>query len=344
MRRTQLFLLLVAAWWRTSALAQDAVEDCRHARYVVVESTGSFDATLASEVRKDLAAELGQRSIGVCAARGSEGEVAADIALSQRDASEISIAVDDYTTGKRVARDVPLARIPASGKALAIAIAIDELLRASWAELMLRREQVEPYEPSQPIERSEPRFERRRTLSSIGNRPYKRSEHGLGLGVLLGYTHTTDHFDGFSLTLRGEARPFVWGWFALGLGGVMALAVDAPSGKAEANGWMADLTLGGCTSASRALVVCGGARAALQWTQFRGSDARDAEPLRNYATALVTSLAAQLKLELTERLSLLGDLAAGGAPVSAAATDGARTVMAVDGLIVSVGLGLGVAL
>lgn len=344
-RYSQLFLLLVAACLPLSADAQEAVEDCSHPRYVVVEAVPAFDATLAIEVRKDLSAELTPRGIGVCSARGSEGEVAADIELRQSEASQISIHVDDYTTGKRVARDVPLARIPVGGRALAIAIAIDELLRASWAELTLRRDESDSYQPVESSGESEPqRFTRKRTLSSVSRAPYKPSPHALNMGVLAGFTHTSQDFDAFSLTLRGQARPFGWGWFALGLSGVMALPVDAPSGVAKANGWAAGLTLGGCTAAGTRLIACGGARATAQWTQFRGSEARAGQALRNYATALVTSLAVQLDLSLSERLSLLADVAVGGAPVAARATDGARTVMAVDGLVMSLGLGLGVAL
>ena len=48
-----------------------------------------------------------------------------------------SISVDDGVTKKRVARDLDLRSIPADGRAMMIALALDELLRASWAELTL---------------------------------------------------------------------------------------------------------------------------------------------------------------------------------------------------------------
>jgi hypothetical protein len=41
-------------------------------------------------------------------------------------------------TQKRVGRDLSLEKLPADGRALALAVAAEELLRASWAELALR--------------------------------------------------------------------------------------------------------------------------------------------------------------------------------------------------------------
>src|SRR5262245_32632310 len=49
----------------------------------------------------------------------------------------VDIEVRDAVTHKRVRRDVDLSRIPDDGRAAAIAIEADELLRASWAEIAL---------------------------------------------------------------------------------------------------------------------------------------------------------------------------------------------------------------
>ena len=59
--------------------------------------------------------------------------------LAADDASKatVDIEVRDAVTHKRVRRDVDLSRIPDDGRAAAIAIESDELLRASWAEVAL---------------------------------------------------------------------------------------------------------------------------------------------------------------------------------------------------------------
>lgn len=49
----------------------------------------------------------------------------------------VVIEIDDRVTQKRLARDLDLAAFPEDGRALALAVASDELLRASWIELAM---------------------------------------------------------------------------------------------------------------------------------------------------------------------------------------------------------------
>lgn len=98
-----------------------------------------------------LRVELGSRGFDLCVA--SEGAASAvppappvtpaapvaTVKVSSRpDGVALAVEVRDAVTDKRVSRDVPLGGIPADGRPLTIALAADELLRASWAELTLR--------------------------------------------------------------------------------------------------------------------------------------------------------------------------------------------------------------
>lgn len=320
--------------------AQDALPTaCEFERYVLLEAAEGFGPALADEVRKDLSAELGPRGFGVCAEPGAGGELAAEVVLSQPDPATISIDVDDHTTGKRVGRDLRLARIPAGGKALAIAIATDELLRASWAELILRRDEPEAEaEAASDAPRAGGVPDSARSSWRV-----TRSKVRFELGALLGYSYTGSAWDAGSLELRAEAWPLGWGWLSLGVGGVLPRTVDVALGEAAARGMLASLTLGACAGAGK-LTGCAGARSALYLVQFRGRAARGADGLEDHASALVLSALVQLRLALTTRLSALLELGVGGAAASALATDGARSLLGIDGFVLSSGLGLGVSL
>lgn len=66
-----------------------------------------------------------------------------------------AVRVDDEVTHKRLERTVEVAGLEDDGRALAIAIAADELLRASWVELTLkRRDAAAPAEPVPPAVRA----------------------------------------------------------------------------------------------------------------------------------------------------------------------------------------------
>jgi hypothetical protein len=86
-----------------------------------------------------LRAELGSRGMDLCTASDGAASPVASVRVSSRpDAVTLAVEVRDAVTDKQVSRDVALAGIPPDGRPLTIALAADELLRASWAELALR--------------------------------------------------------------------------------------------------------------------------------------------------------------------------------------------------------------
>ncbi len=93
---------------------------------------------------EQLAASLAQHEIAMC--RGGETPIA-EVAIEASDAGTATVHVRDAVTRKDVVRLVRTGAIPSDGRPLALAIAADELLRASWAEILLARAPAPPPEP-----------------------------------------------------------------------------------------------------------------------------------------------------------------------------------------------------
>jgi hypothetical protein len=123
---------------------------CTSESSVALELAGAdWPPALARETRADLAAGLRVHGIQLCsAAQPGLHQPVATIVLhwNPLDAPLVGIEVQDRVTNKRVLRDVPLGAISADARALALAQAADELLRASWVELRLQ-DAPEPIRP-----------------------------------------------------------------------------------------------------------------------------------------------------------------------------------------------------
>jgi hypothetical protein len=100
-----------------------------------------LDAELRSHIVDQLRAALAGRSFDLCEPPNGAGAVAeldvTSLADPEAPAVALTLSVRDEITDKRVSRDIDLLRIPEDGRALVIAQAADELLRASWAELLV---------------------------------------------------------------------------------------------------------------------------------------------------------------------------------------------------------------
>ena len=96
-------------------------------------------------------AELAAREIDVCL--DPSGHAAPPLATvdvsTQAGGASIAVEVRDRLTEKRILREVDLTAVPPDGRALTLAAAADELLRATWAELALVTSPV----PAAPVPR-----------------------------------------------------------------------------------------------------------------------------------------------------------------------------------------------
>jgi hypothetical protein len=95
--------------------------------------------TASPEVVSLLRAELAARQIELCSEGDDHraGAIATIVLTPRAEGASIVVEVRDQLTAKRTARDLDLTGVPPDGRALTLAVAADELLRASWAELAL---------------------------------------------------------------------------------------------------------------------------------------------------------------------------------------------------------------
>lgn len=93
--------------------------------------------------------ELASRGFELCEEGGPEVTPAIAVIdlTSHEDEVTLTVEVRDRVTAKRVARDVSVASYPPDARPLVLAVAADELLRASWAELTL----ASAPPPAQPV-------------------------------------------------------------------------------------------------------------------------------------------------------------------------------------------------
>jgi hypothetical protein len=194
-----------------------------------------FDAAFRELLVAQLGAGLAARHIGLCAAHdarpgdGTDG-AASEIALSAAPGEIVTVTVRDAITGKRLARELPLASVPRDARPLTVALAVDELLRASWVELTLQDAPA----PGRPVPSE---------IGALAARPAPTSaEHHrweLGAGV------AAEHFGGgtvqtgVDVVARGAPAALLSVNVALGLrsGGT----VHAADGNVRSTGLDADV-------------------------------------------------------------------------------------------------------
>ncbi len=122
---------------------------CPRAPWPWVRLENKADSREASaEITRLLRAELAARHIDLCDV--SAPEAPSPIAVVTTTVGETSatvrVGVHDSVTEKSLSRDVDLEHVPSDTRALTVALAADELLRASWAELAIAS-QAPPHPP-----------------------------------------------------------------------------------------------------------------------------------------------------------------------------------------------------
>ena len=161
------------------AIAADCgVSDRPWVRVEFAENTWS--AALRERTFQDLRAGLANRQIDACLEAGTGTKPVALIRLNSGSTDDVQVVVEvqDAVTSKRVSRTVNLANVPADGRAFAVALAADELLWASWAEIALARsrppeakpESAPPPPPPQVVRGVERQLPRESSSLRVGAR------------------------------------------------------------------------------------------------------------------------------------------------------------------------------
>lgn len=196
--------------------------------FVRFEGQG-WPAALANDTSDDLRAGLRVRGIALCTAADSFTiQPVATVVLHWNpfDAPLVSVEVQDELTSKRVLRDLRLATIAPDARALALAQAADELLRASWVELRLSDAPVPSRQPPSVVQ------------ETVEQLPVVDSS-GPGLRKVLGARFAGEIYGG-GLRLLG-ADAYIAFWLAQHLGISIAIGaraaqhIVAPHGEIDAS-------------------------------------------------------------------------------------------------------------
>jgi hypothetical protein len=293
-----------------------------------------FDAAFRTLFLAQLGAGLEARHIELCAAHDDQPADAADgaaseIALSGTQGDVVTVAVRDAITGKRLAREVPLASVPRDARPLTVALAVDELLRASWLELAL-------------ADAPAPRRAVPREIDAlvVPPAPTNAKRHRLELGAEL----VAEHFGGgtaqvgVDVLVRAAPVPLLFVRVALGLrSGATAHAADGDirSTALDANVGM-DLVIPPRSARWQFAVAVDGR---LIRARFSGEPRTDARGGDAAATAIYlgAGLRGNVRLAGAFGLSLTGGF---GVPVHAVDVfDGGTRVAGLSGPLLSLSVG-----
>jgi hypothetical protein len=232
-----------------------------------------------------LRAELAPRGIDLCPERG--GHVATAVATVElaphERATAIVVVVRDAVTAKRVERDVDLVTVPIDGQPLTLALAADELLRASWAELALATSPT----PGVPV----PKAVSDDVDASM--RPARPPR------AFLGALAATEHYSGGQTQYGGDLEAGVWITRRLSLGARAglrsALSASAPDGNVSASTFLVGLDAAlAVTPPAWRWTLDALARFGLEHIDYLATAAPGAHALDGSATALLASAGARV--------------------------------------------------
>lgn len=232
-RRTSVVGLAVASVTllviHASLASQASAQTCRSARpHVVLELAGDWPDGERGAVTVELRAALEAQELELCL---TAERAVARVRLERTDDRRVLIAIGDAVTGKRVERALDVSSFPPETRSLAVAIAADELLRASWAELLLVDAPPPAIEP--------PREVRAAVARSVPSVAVEPSLAWLDLVLPL------ERFGGGDLWLGGSLRAERW-WaervaLRVGLGGRGAPSRGSALGDVLARALVAEL-------------------------------------------------------------------------------------------------------
>lgn len=122
---------------------------------VLVTRVKPPDQLIADQLQRHLKASLNDRGIDLCMdssePRDAIGRILLEVKREGTAPVSALIRIGDRITNKRVERTMELDAIPIDARPLAVSAAADELLRASWAELLLTDAPAPLMEPPEAV-------------------------------------------------------------------------------------------------------------------------------------------------------------------------------------------------
>jgi hypothetical protein len=135
------------------ASASDGGCPLAQAPWLRLEASSSVSRPWAASVAAHLGIELASRGVAVCLAPAHDDTAPAPpdappplavVELRLDPTNLLEVAIVDRSTGNRLTREVALDSIPQDARPLGIALAADELLRASWLEALIDQRKISP--------------------------------------------------------------------------------------------------------------------------------------------------------------------------------------------------------
>ena len=255
--------------------------------------TQAWSEAQRASVLSDLQHTLAGQGIAACSADAHPAAAAlatlsVDLAPDDTAKATVDIEVRDAVTRKRVRRDVDLSRIPDDGRAAAIAIEADELLRASWAEIALDTARARQAQAAA----------RPQVVGSVQQALAPARDSGGGLGARAAIEH---FFGGVTLIgADGVGRVGLASRLALEIAGTLRLgpSVSAPHGQVSALAAGGSLALLVRIAGGRRGSLAAGAGVSASWLEFRAEASPGAE------AATYANLLAVGSVQLAGRLAL----------------------------------------
>ena len=283
-----------------------------------------------------LRVELAGRGIDLNeAAAGCETTPIATIAVTRSErGAQIVVEVRDELTAKRVARDVDLAAVPTDSRPLTLAVAADELLRASWAELAL----VDAPRPAVAVPRAVEESLAREMVRS----PSSPTTAGFGVAGIVEHWAGGATLYGADLRATAWPAPRVGAQLRLGLRG--SSTVSAPDGQIRTSALVAGAGATVRVTPWERLGIEAVARLDIESVSYVAVPNVTASGSSQSGLALVAGGGVEgwVTVAPSLRLTLEGLMTLPLRPVRA--QDSGRDVTAVSGIGVAGGLGLGVVL
>ncbi len=216
------------------ALAQPSCPASSRPVVELVLEVAPPDQIIATTLEKHLRAELEAREIDVCLVSAEPRRPIARVRLHVDHpvgGSVIAtIQIGDEVTDKRLERVLNLTKLPPETRALAVAAATDELLRASWAELNVVDAPKPAMEPPPAVLRAVASSTRAATST-----PEVRSPRRIEIGV----DATASVFPGHRTAFGGDLRGGYWFYPRVGAfahaGASGGLSRSTTHGSARAN-------------------------------------------------------------------------------------------------------------
>ncbi|MBX3246334.1 MAG: hypothetical protein KF901_04050 [Myxococcales bacterium] len=271
-----LALALLASLSTASAQPTEATEEevpaCRpRGAFLVVDLPGTWEDGERGAVVAELRAALRVQGFDLCLAETRWPPAVRPVAILTLEAlrgAVVRVDVQDAVTDKRVRRELALRGMPRDSRPLAVAIGADELLRASWAELLLPDAPPPAEEPPQEVRRVI-----ERTAAAVVEQRAPRAPWWLS--AAFGF----ERYGGGERLLGGGLQ--LEGWMharigtRLSLGGRAGLPTEGIGGSVESRGLLAEIALLGAVlgDARRGPQLVLSGALAVAWVRFRGDAA-----------------------------------------------------------------------